>query len=168
MKKLSIDTIETPIGGVLLVVDDGRICSLDYEDYEQRMLLLLRRRYREFELQRVVDPCGFSSRVRAYFAGNYAALNELPVVTGGTDFQRQVWEALRTIPVGTTRSYGELAKQLGKPNASRAVGAANGLNPIAIIVPCHRVIGANAALTGYAGGIARKEWLLRHEGIRVK
>jgi O-6-methylguanine DNA methyltransferase len=83
---------------------------------------------------------------------------------GGTDFERSVWAELRCIPLGTTISYGELAKRIGNPNAMRAVGLANGKNPIAIVVPCHRVIGANGSMTGYGGGIHRKEWLLRHEG----
>jgi len=83
---------------------------------------------------------------------------------GGTEFQRTVWSALRTIPVGATRTYGQLAASIGRPTAPRAVGLANGRNPVAIVIPCHRVIGSNAALTGYGGGLPRKQWLLRHEG----
>jgi methylated-DNA-[protein]-cysteine S-methyltransferase len=97
-----------------------------------------------------------------YFAGSLTQFN-LPVQMQGTIFQRRVWEALNTIPYGTTISYGEVAQQIGQPHASRAVGLANGQNPVSIIVPCHRVIGANGKLTGYGGGIERKQWLLNHE-----
>lgn len=163
MKELHYDTIDSPIGTIVLVVDGERLCSLDYTDYEPRMMALLRKRYGEFQLTRASDPHGFGSQIRAYFAGDYRCLDAIPVNPGGTTFQQQVWTALRTIPVGTTATYGQLAAQLGKPSASRAVGAANALNPVAIVLPCHRVIGANASLTGYAGGLQRKHWLLQHE-----
>jgi len=101
--------------------------------------------------------------VLAYFAGQLEAISKLPVARSGTEFQNQVWTALRQIPGGTTLSYGALAKEIGRPTAVRAVGLANGSNPIAIIVPCHRVVGANASLTGYGGGLERKRWLLQHE-----
>ncbi|NJN85216.1 MAG: methylated-DNA--[protein]-cysteine S-methyltransferase [Leptolyngbyaceae cyanobacterium SL_7_1] len=100
----------------------------------------------------------------AYFAGTLTHF-DLPLQMQGTPFQQQVWQALTTIPYGSTLSYGELAHQLGQPNASRAVGLANGRNPISIIVPCHRVIAANGKLTGYGGGIDRKQWLLTHERL---
>lgn len=164
MKELLYDTFDSPIGTIVLVADGEQMCSLDFADYEPRMLALLRKRYGDFQLTQMVDPCGFSNQVRAYFAGDYRCLDTIPVNTGGTAFQQQVWSALRTIPAGTTTSYGRLAAQLGKPSASRAVGAANALNPIAIVLPCHRVVGANASLTGYAGGLERKHWLLQHEG----
>ncbi|NET31522.1 MAG: methylated-DNA--[protein]-cysteine S-methyltransferase [Cyanothece sp. SIO1E1] len=107
-------------------------------------------------------------QLTAYFAGSLTTF-ELPLQLQGTPFQQQVWAALKTIPYGITLSYGELAQQIGKPNASRAVGLANGRNPVSIIVPCHRVIGANGKLTGYGGGIERKQWLLNHEHlIRMK
>jgi methylated-DNA-[protein]-cysteine S-methyltransferase len=101
--------------------------------------------------------------MRAYFAGNLTAIDDLPVATGGTDFQRQVWRALRQIPCGETISYGELARRIDRPAAVRAVGLANGSNPISVVVPCHRVIGSDGSLTGYGGGIERKRWLLTHE-----
>jgi methylated-DNA-[protein]-cysteine S-methyltransferase len=103
-------------------------------------------------------------QLSAYFAGT---LNEfdLPLQMQGTLFEQRIWEALKTIPYGLTMSYGELALQIGQPKASRAVGLANGRNPISIIVPCHRVIGANGKLTGYGGGIERKQWLLNHERL---
>ena len=105
--------------------------------------------------------------VEAYFAGDVRALDGVAVKTGGTAFQRTVWAALRAIPPGETRSYGQLAAAIGSPKAVRAAGLANGQNPVAVIVPCHRVIGSNGTLTGYAGGLERKRWLLKHEGVAV-
>jgi methylated-DNA-[protein]-cysteine S-methyltransferase len=101
----------------------------------------------------------------AYFGGDLAAIDALPVATGGTEFQRAVWDELRRIPCGGSISYSELARRIGRPAAIRAVGLANGANPIGIVVPCHRVIGANGTLTGYGGGIERKRWLLAHERV---
>lgn len=164
MKELLLDSIDSPIGTVLIVVDNDQLCSLDYSDYEPRMMKLLERRYGPVHFTSVVDPGGFSSRVRDYFTGDYHALDTIPVNTGGTPFQQQVWLALRSIPSGMTTTYGKLAAQIGKPGAYRAVGATNGLNPVAIVLPCHRVVGADASLTGYAGGLDRKQWLLDHEG----
>jgi methylated-DNA-[protein]-cysteine S-methyltransferase len=103
-------------------------------------------------------------QLTAYFAGTLNEF-ELPLQMQGTLFQQRIWEALKTIPYGATMSYGELAQQIGQPKASRAVGLANGRNPISIVVPCHRVIGANGKLTGYGGGIERKQWLLNHERL---
>ena len=113
---------------------------------------------------RAANPAGLSAAIRAYFDGKLEAIDGLPVATGGTPFQRKVWQALRQIPCGRTLSYGALAKRIGRETAVRAVGHANGDNPISIVVPCHRVIGANGTLTGYGGGIERKRWLLAHEG----
>jgi methylated-DNA-[protein]-cysteine S-methyltransferase len=104
------------------------------------------------------------AQLDAYFAGERTSF-DLPLAPPGTAFQRAVWDALRAIPFGHTRSYGQLAAAVGRPKASRAVGAANGQNPIAIVIPCHRVIGADGSLTGYGGGMPRKEWLLRHERV---
>ena len=101
-------------------------------------------------------------QLRAYFDGELLAF-DLPLAARGTEFQRRVWDELCRIPFGCTISYAELARRLGRPTATRAVGAANGRNPIAVLVPCHRVIGANGTLTGYGGGLDRKAWLLRHE-----
>jgi methylated-DNA-[protein]-cysteine S-methyltransferase len=165
---LCFDEIPSAIGTVLLVTDGARLCALDYVGYEQRMTDLLKPRYSDFRLKKSCDPCGFSSRVRAYLHGEYGALDEIPVLTGGTPFQQRVWAALRTIPRGTVMSYGEMATTLGHPRAFRAVGAANALNPIAIVIPCHRLVGANGSLTGYAGGLERKRWLLEHEGVDVE
>jgi methylated-DNA-[protein]-cysteine S-methyltransferase len=164
--KLEIDQIESPLGTILLVTDGVSLCALDFGGYETRMMGLLQQRYGSVELVETIDPQGFSTKVRAYLAGDYGSLADLPVNAGGTDFQQLVWQGLRSIPAGTTLSYGELATQLGKPTAARAVGMANSRNPVAIVVPCHRVIGAKAKLTGYAGGLERKKWLLEHEGVR--
>jgi methylated-DNA-[protein]-cysteine S-methyltransferase len=165
---LKLDRIETPIGTVLLVTDDKSVVSLDFAEYEVRCAALLAKRYGAYRLVPASDPLGASSRLRAYFDGAVTALDDLPVETGGTAFQRSVWQGLRKIPSGTTQSYGALAASLGVPKASRAVGYANSLNPVAIALPCHRVVGANRSLTGYAGGLERKRWLLAHEGAALK
>jgi len=163
--ELFIDRIDSAVGTLLLVSDGESLCALDYTGCEQRMLAPLRRRYGELRLRDAVDPQGFSSRIRAYFAGDLGCLNGIPVNPGGTTFQQQAWSALRTIPPGVVLSYGGMAARLGRPAAYRAVGMANALNPIAIVIPCHRLVGASGALTGYAGGLDRKRWLLRHEGV---
>lgn len=163
MKELLVDRIPSPIGTIVIVVDGDSLCSLDFEDYAERMMKLLRRRYGEVRLQPAHDPHGFSSLILQYFAGDYGSLGTIPVNTGGTAFQQQVWNSLRDIPVGETFTYSQLAARLGKPTAARAVGMTIALNPVAIVLPCHRVIGRDASLTGYAGGIERKQWLLRHE-----
>ncbi|MCF4968309.1 methylated-DNA--[protein]-cysteine S-methyltransferase [Nostoc sp. CMAA1605] len=161
--KLLIDKISSEIGTILIVSDGKKLCALDFADYEPRMLKLLQKRYGQFSFQNVKNPQGFSDQVAAYFKGDRTSCKNLPVDTGGTPFQKQVWLALQTIPWGTTISYGGLAAKINKPTAYRAVGLANSLNPIAIVLPCHRVIGTNNQLTGYAGGLERKRWLLNHE-----
>jgi O-6-methylguanine DNA methyltransferase len=169
MTRLQFDQLESPIGLVSLVVQDGALVFVDFEgeptDRWARMNRLLQKRFGAFSLERTPNPHGFTRRLEAYFNGDLRALDGLPVSTGGTDFQSQVWQALREIPAGQTLSYGELAARLGKPGASRAVGMTNGLNPVGIVLPCHRVVGANLSLTGYAGGLERKRWLLEHEGV---
>lgn len=149
-------------------MSDGQAMrALDFEDYEQRTHRLLRLHYGSYTLRSARNPAGLSDRIAAYFEGDIAALDSITVQTGGTPFQRSVWTALRQIPAGKTTTYGQLARQIGSPGAGRAVGMANGSNPVAIVVPCHRVIGAGGALTGYGGGLDRKRWLLAHEGVRV-
>lgn len=165
---LTLDRVATPVGEVLLVTDaDGAVRALDFADYEARMMRLLGRHSPGFVLGSGRAPEAVRQAVEAYFSGDVRALDGVAVKTGGTDFQRTVWAALRTIPAGETRSYGQLAAAIGSPKAVRAAGLANGQNPVAVIVPCHRVIGASGALTGYAGGLERKRWLLRHEGVAV-
>ncbi|RKH67584.1 methylated-DNA--[protein]-cysteine S-methyltransferase [Corallococcus aberystwythensis] len=161
-----MDSTPTPAGVALLVCDEeGRLRALDWEGYEARMHRLLRLHYGEggCVLEPARDPSGRTSALQAYLGGDLGAIASLPVETAGTPFQREVWRALREIPVGTTTTYGRLAERIGRPKAIRAVGLANGANPISIVVPCHRVVGANASLTGYAGGLERKRWLLNHE-----
>ncbi len=163
---LILDRMESAVGTLLLVCDDsGCLRALDFADYEHRMRTLLGRHYGAFRLTDGNAPAPIRAALTAYLSGHHEALDQVPVATAGTAFQRSVWAALRRIPAGETRSYGALAAMLGKPGASRAVGLANGANPIGIVVPCHRVIGANGTLTGYAGGIDRKRWLLAHEGV---
>ncbi|MEM9906193.1 MAG: methylated-DNA--[protein]-cysteine S-methyltransferase [Cyanobacteria bacterium P01_D01_bin.44] len=164
---LLVDRIPSPIGPIWVVTQDATLCAVDFEDCENRLLSLLQKRFGEVRLHKADNPGGVSDRLRAYLDGDLHSLDDIPTATGGTDFQQQVWQALRTIPPGQVVTYGELAKQIGRPKAVRAVGMTNGLNPISIVLPCHRVIGANGKLTGYAGGLARKQWLLAHEGFTL-
>ena len=165
---LTLDRIATPVGEVLLVTDaEGAVRALDFSDYEPRMMRLLARHAPGARLVPGRAAEAVRGAVQAYFSGDIRALDAVVVKTGGTAFQRAVWAALRAIPAGQTRSYGQLAVSIGAPKAVRAAGLANGQNPIAVIVPCHRVIGANGTLTGYAGGVERKRWLLRHEGVAI-
>ena len=162
-----IDRIATPIGELIVIADrEGRLRTIDWTDHEARMTLLLDRYYGKggYTLTPKRDPGGLSSAMRRYFKGDIAVLAELPIATTGTPFQNSVWRALRKIRSGKTISYAELARRVGKPKAVRAAGLANGQNPISIVVPCHRVIGSNGSLTGYGGGLPRKQWLLEHEG----
>ncbi len=165
----SLERLGTPTGPMLIVTDaEDRLRALDWEDHDGRMKRLLERRYgaEAIRLRETERRSAARRALEAYFMGDMTALTGLPIVLAGTDFQRSVWEALRRIPVGRTISYGALAEWIGRPTATRAVGLANGANPIAIVVPCHRVIGANATLTGYGGGLERKRWLLAHEQAR--
>jgi methylated-DNA-[protein]-cysteine S-methyltransferase len=164
--QLMIDRLETPIGEMVIVADhEGNLRAVDWTDHEARMHRFLRLHYGEngFKLEPVKNPHELVDKINRYFAGELAVLDTLPVETNGTPFQSAVWRALRAIPCGTTTTYGKLAQQIGKPEAVRAVGLANGSNPVGVIVPCHRVIGANGSLTGYGGGLDRKRWLLQHE-----
>jgi methylated-DNA-[protein]-cysteine S-methyltransferase len=158
------DEFESPIGRILFATNASGICALDFAGYEKRMNALLLRRFGLYSFQRDSDPLNFKARLRRYFDGDLQAFEGESVNSNGSAFQEQVWKALRTIPAGVTWTYGQLAAQLRRPTAARAVGHANSLNPVGIVVPCHRVIGASSALTGYAGGLERKQWLLRHEG----
>ncbi|KDP93021.1 cysteine methyltransferase [Brevundimonas sp. EAKA] len=161
---LTLDRIASPVGEVLVATDaEGAVRALDFHDYEDRMRRLLHRHYGPIELVEGRAPEAVRRAVEAYFGGDLAAFDAVVVKTGGTVFQQAVWAALRAIPAGETRSYGQLAAAIGSHRAVRAVGLANGSNPVGVIVPCHRVIGANGTLTGYAGGLERKRWLLAHE-----
>lgn len=168
-ERFSLDRLETPIGVALLVTDDeGFLRALDWSDYEARLNLLLRRHYGNFALADGPAPKTLVRALKGYFSGDLQQLTTIKWRTGGTAFQRNVWTALQNIPPGRTSSYGELAVRLSTPNAARAVGLANGANPISVVVPCHRLIGSDGSLTGYAGGLKRKQWLLEHEGAAFK
>jgi O-6-methylguanine DNA methyltransferase len=164
MMRLRFEKRESPVSPLLLAADDeGALRVLEFADHESRMHRLLRQHYGNYQLVEGAIPASISRAIDAYFEGDLDALADVPVATGGTAFQQDVWRGLRAIPSAVTISYGELARNVGRPGASRAVGAANGSNPIAIVVPCHRVIGADGTLTGYGGGVDRKRWLLDHE-----
>lgn len=168
--RLRVDRLPTPIGELALAADrDGRLCAVEWTDDDdrlQRSLRLLLGR-RDLEITAEANPSGLTAALAAYFDGDLAAIDTLPVAEGGTPFQRMVWRALRQIPCGQTLSYGALARKIGRDTAVRAVGLANGANPISIVVPCHRVIGTDGSLTGYGGGIERKRWLLAHERVTL-
>jgi methylated-DNA-[protein]-cysteine S-methyltransferase len=164
-EKFFSERFNTPTGWMRIITDaEHRLRSADWEDKGDRMCRLLRLHYGD-DLE-LLPACG-DSRARlaleAYFEGDLRTIEMIDTRTCGTHFQQRVWAALREIPCGTTVSYGQLATLIGKPAAVRAVGAANGANPIPIVVPCHRVIGADASLTGFGGGLERKRWLLAHE-----
>ena len=166
MQELFIDRVASPLGVMLLVCDRaGHLRALDFHDHEARMQRLLRLHYGQGRYSVVAGraPGTVSAALAAFFAGELAALDSVAVRTGGTDFQRLVWAALRRIPSGSTLTYAQLATVIGRPGACRAVGLANGANPVGIVVPCHRVIGTDGTLTGYGGGLERKRWLLAHE-----
>ena len=164
MTELYFDEISSAIGTIVIISDGTALCALDFESCKERTQQLLEKRFGKFTLTRQPNVNGFSDRIRAYLEGDLTSLEQIPVNTGGTPFQQQVWSTLRTIPAGKVMSYGEVAQKIGRPTASRAVGMANSQNPVALVLPCHRVIGSNSKLTGYAGGLDRKEWLLKHEG----
>jgi len=167
MLALVLDRLETPIGEMQVVADEeGNLRATYWTDGKAGLEGWLEGRYgkRGYRLERVSGGLDLTREIARYFAGEVTAIDELPVKTEGTAFQQEVWRELRRIPCGTTISYGELAKRIGRPAAVRAVGTANGSNPVGVVVPCHRVIGSDGSLTGYGGGIERKLWLLRHEG----
>jgi methylated-DNA-[protein]-cysteine S-methyltransferase len=169
----ALSRLETPIGVALIATDDqGRLRVLDWADHTARMQRGLDRIYRASGGVRLDERQAAAKlvrdRLKAFFAGDLAAIDSIPVESAGTPFQRAVWKVLRKIPAGKTWTYTELAARAGRPEAPRAAGAANGLNPISVVVPCHRVIGADGSLTGYGGGLPRKEWLLNHEGASFK
>lgn len=143
--------IDSPTGLVEIEVDEGFLVGVNFVEESDAS---------------TDDPSGIADALRRYFDGDLAAIADLPVrFDRGTAFQQEVWAALRTIPLGETISYAELAEMVGRPTGYRAVGSANGQNPVGIVVPCHRVIASDGTLGGYAGGLERKRWLLAHEGV---
>jgi O-6-methylguanine DNA methyltransferase len=160
--------IETPLGSMLALASNDGLCALEFTGPDKRLARLEARLRRWFPPHEIVDtdtPTFAQTRtwLSKYFNGQAADAGDLPLDMHGAPFEKRVWRALLEIPPGHTTSYGAIAKKLGSAGASRAVGAANGANPIAIIVPCHRVIGSSGSLTGYGGGLDRKTWLLDHE-----
>jgi O-6-methylguanine DNA methyltransferase len=167
--QLSRTIITTPIGDMLALSSDAGLCALEFMGPEKRLTKLERRLARWFPPHEIVDAesktiARTRKWLRCYFDGASAEVGDLPLDMRGAAFEKRVWKALLEIPPGRTTSYGAIAKALGSEGASRAVGLANGANPVAIIVPCHRVIGSTGSLTGYGGGLERKETLLRLEG----
>ena len=156
-------TVETPAGAFWLAAKDGALVAAGFAEARPRLLARLEARFGPLDVREADDPAGAASALRRFVAGDLGAVEGLAVDAGGTPFQRDVWAALRAIPAGTTVTYAELARRVGRPRAVRAVGAANGANPVSIVVPCHRVVGKDG-LRGYAGGLPRKAWLLGHEG----
>jgi methylated-DNA-[protein]-cysteine S-methyltransferase len=166
---LWIECLATAIGEALLVTDEtGYLRAFDWADREARMRRLLRRHYGPIAPEPGAAPEGIRRALRDYFDGDLGRLRAIRWRTAGTPFQGAVWTALTTILPGETLSYGALAAKIGRPKSVRAVGLANGANPVSLVVPCHRVIGADGSLTGYGGGLERKRWLLRHEGAMFR
>ena len=161
---LEVAELSSPVGSITLAARDGRLCALGFTDHWPYLRQALQRRIGKIELGKTADPAGAVSRLGRYFRGDLRALDSNAVDPEGTAFQKRVWSELRKIPAGRTASYRDIARAIGAPKAVRAVGAANGQNPISIVIPCHRVIGADGDLSGYGGGIERKRWLLEHEG----
>lgn len=154
--------LESPVGTLHVYARDGVLALISFGAADA----LVERRFGTTKQVRSANPGGAADALRRYFAGDIRCLDALPADPGGTEFQAHVWRELRKVPPGSTISYRELAARIGKPSAVRAVGAANGANPIPIVIPCHRVIGARGTLVGYGGGVPNKDWLLRHEGWR--
>jgi methylated-DNA-[protein]-cysteine S-methyltransferase len=168
----TLDRVKTPIGALLVVSDDdGRLRAAEFHDHEDRMhrsLRLSTAAQGGYALHKARAPVWVRDALDAYFAGELGAIDAIEVATGGTPFQQKVWCALRKIAPGRTLTYGALAQRIGAENAMRAVGAANGANPVSVVVPCHRLIGANGGLIRYGGGLERKRWLLQHEGVAIE
>lgn len=158
-----LEKVESPMGDILLMHDGERLAALEFGDHEDRLRKLAARYLEDTSFVRTNDVSHFGRGLRAYFEGDIRAIDALETWVLGTEFQARCWAALRKIPPGETRSYSQQATMIGNPKAVRAVGLANGANPIGIVVPCHRVVGANGTLTGYGGGLPRKKWLLEHE-----
>lgn len=166
--QISRAILQTPLGDMLALDSGDGLCALEFTGPKKRLPRLEARLRRYFAGHEIVDGetrtiTQTRTWLERYFGGKSADISGLRLDMRGAAFEQRVWTALRAIPPGATTSYGAIAKALGSAGASRAVGMANGANPIAIIVPCHRVIGASGSLTGYGGGLERKTWLIDHE-----
>ncbi|MEQ1756414.1 MAG: methylated-DNA--[protein]-cysteine S-methyltransferase [Micropepsaceae bacterium] len=167
-KILYVERLQTPIGILLLTHDGAELCNAEFEHQEARRAQELAHHFPGARLVDQSKRSEFAKALTAYFKGEIRAIDKVPVAKLGTPFQQTAWTSLRQIPAGSTRSYGDQAAKLGKPNAARAVGRANGLNPVSIVVPCHRLIGADGSLVHYGGGIRRKRWLIEHEASNTR
>jgi methylated-DNA-[protein]-cysteine S-methyltransferase len=166
---ITLSRLATPIGEALLATDEaGVLRAFNWTEYEPQLSAWLGRRYAAAPVVEGAAPPAVRQAFVAYFDGEIRALEAVGWRAAGTAFQQRVWQALCTIAAGETLSYAGLAARIGRPSAVRAVGLANGANPVALVAPCHRVIGANGALTGYGGGLHRKRWLLAHEGASFR
>jgi methylated-DNA-[protein]-cysteine S-methyltransferase len=159
---------QSPIGPLTIAARGDQLVMIRFGDEREHAERFLHRQEPSAAIVEHPDPAHAASALEKYFDGDLAAVDGLDVEFYGTDFQRRVWTALRAIAAGRTASYLDIASTIGAPSAVRAVGAANGANPIPIVVPCHRIIGTSGALTGYGGGLDRKRWLLEHEGVLLK
>ncbi|MBI1798134.1 MAG: methylated-DNA--[protein]-cysteine S-methyltransferase [Candidatus Eisenbacteria bacterium] len=164
---LETATFDTPLGSLTVFARSGALCAVGFTARRAEMIEALTKRFGPLDLREAADPAGAASALRAYAAGRLDALDTVQLDAGGTAFQRSVWNALRAIPAGTVTTYAEIARAIGHPTAVRAAGAANGANPIAIVVPCHRVIGSDGSLHGYAGGLDLKRRLIEHERVNI-
>ena len=161
--------LPSPLGDLVVIADaGGGLHGLDFAGDDGRLDRLVARYWPGARVKAGEAPAAVASALSAYFAGDLQALDSLEVVEGGTAFQRQVWAALRRIPAGAAWSYADLARKVGRPAAVRAVGQANGANPVSLVQPCHRVVASGGGLGGYAGGLERKSWLLAHEGAGLQ
>jgi methylated-DNA-[protein]-cysteine S-methyltransferase len=161
--RIEYGQVESPVGTIDIAARDGRLCALRFHDRDSSIREMLARRIENTDEGDLPAGHPIIERLHAYFDGDISALDAIEVETGGTAFQRSVWAQLRRIPAGETASYGEVAAAIGVPGAVRAVGTANGSNPVGIVIPCHRVIRSSGDLGGYGGGLDRKRWLLAHE-----
>jgi methylated-DNA-[protein]-cysteine S-methyltransferase len=165
-RTVDLGTIDSPVGKLTIAAQGESVCLVHFGAATAAVKASLAAWYPDSEVAAAKDPGGAVGVLKRYFDGDLDSLDEIAVDLHGTPFQRSVWTALRSVKAGTTLSYSQLAERVGAPSAVRAVGAANGANPVAVILPCHRIIGSNGSLTGYGGGLERKRWLLDHEGVK--
>jgi methylated-DNA-[protein]-cysteine S-methyltransferase len=161
--RLNVSRLETPLGVLTLASTKAGLAGLAFEDRVDGLWRFLKSRFGSIEPDDAGTSDPAEAELLAYFDGAIGSLDGIRTDAGGTEFQRRVWAALRRIPGGRTVSYGQLARSIGQPTGFRAVATANATNPVAIVIPCHRVIHADGSISGYGGGVDRKKWLLRHE-----
>jgi methylated-DNA-[protein]-cysteine S-methyltransferase len=165
--QIHISELKSPLGTLSIATDERALLMLQFGVFATAMRRHIAGEFGGAQLQRDSDPLGIRNRLQRYLSGDLEALKAIPVRPGGTPFQKKVWNALLEIAPGQTASYRDIARRIRQPDATRAVGSANGRNPIAIVIPCHRVVASGGGLGGYSGGLNRKKWLLRHEGAPV-